>query len=258
MLRLIPALLLLSIGCVRTLVIPLFDGPPVVSAFPELTGKILPSEEFTPSAEIDPEWTSDPGLALREGQEIEIEVGGREGLTRTLQIGVDGTIDFPQAGLIMAVGRTLGGLSEELERRLSRSIRDPQVTIRAPEERYVDVVGMLNYPRRNTFQQRPFIRGAILWAGGYSKLANLGQILVVSPSHGKVMVCDFLTKGGKGQDFVLEHKDVVIVTERYPLDAVTHAREWRLIADFFSGRITRDELVEKIRDLPAPSWKLQE
>ncbi len=257
MFRLIPALLLLPIGCVPVLVIPLFDGAPVVSAFPELTGKILRSEEFTPSPESEPEWTSDPGLALKEGQAIEIKVGGREGLTRTLQIGVDGTISFPQAGLIMAVGRTLGGLREELERRLSRSIRDPRVTIRAPEERHVDIVGMLNYPRRNTFQQRPFIRGAVLWAGGYSKLANLGQILVVSPSHGKVMVCDFLTGGGKGQDFVLEHKDVVIVTERYPADAVTHAREWRLVADFFAGRVTRDDLVEKIRDLPAPPWKLQ-
>ena len=104
MLRLIPALLLLSLGCVPILVIPLFDGAPVVSSFPELTGKILPSEEFTPSPETEQDWTSDPGLALREGQGIEIKVEGREGLTKKLQIGMDGTIDFPQAGLIMAVG----------------------------------------------------------------------------------------------------------------------------------------------------------
>ena len=100
--------------------------------------------------------------------------------------------------------------------------------------------------------------GVITQAGRYSRLANLTQIFVVRPREMNVIVCnlyDFNVKSDDRQNILMVDGDVVVVTRMYPLEHQAYAREWDPIAEYLAGRLTRDGLIQAIKNLPPPSWK---
>jgi polysaccharide export outer membrane protein len=244
-------------GCGPVLELPLFDEPSVLAAHPELRGCLLPVSAYrepadTPSATA---WTEEDARVVKGGETLRIAVEGESDLSRDVRVAPDGSFDFPTVGRIPADGRTVKAVREDLARSLQSRVRTPRVRVMAPREVecVIDVAGKVNQPRMVRAKFRPWLSGAVSMAGGFSKRANLTQILVVRPAEKKVLLCDlyaFSESGESAQNPVLRDGDIVVATELYPPDDRPYAIEWAAVAEFVSGRIDREAFLKRLRESP--------
>jgi polysaccharide export outer membrane protein len=103
--------------------------------------------------------------------QIEIRVWGHDDLTRTVRVGLDGTISFPFVGEVRAQGLTIQQLQGELEKRLGpKYIIDPNVSITVTEfkSQKFFVVGNVNNPGTYPLTKPITVTEAISLAGGLS------------------------------------------------------------------------------------------
>lgn len=115
-----------------------------------------------------------PGLSqedyrLGPEDEIEIQVWGHDDLTRTVRVGLNGTISFPFVGEIKAKGLTIQELQRELEKRLGpKYIIDPRVSIKVTEfkSQKFFVVGNVDKPGTYPLTKPITVVEAISLAGG--------------------------------------------------------------------------------------------
>lgn len=235
--------------------LPLFDEPSVIAAHPDLRGCVLPAPAYrepagSPSAAA---WTEEDSRVVKGGETLRIAVEGEADLSRDVRVAPDGAFDFPTVGRIPADGRTLKIVREEVARSLQSRIRNPRVRVMAPREAecVIDVAGRVNQPRPVRAKVRPWLSGAVSMAGGFSKRANLTQILVVRPAEKKVLVCDlyaFSENGESAQNPVLRDGDIVVATELYPPDDRPCADEWKAVAEFVRGTTDRETFLKRLRD----------
>lgn len=242
--------------------IPLFDEAPLFQAHPEIARQVITADQYQePSSTTEgADWVEEGDRTLAQGDSVRIRVEGQPELTRFLSVLPNGRIDYPGSSSIPAAGRTTAQVREEIRGVLLRNFKDPQVRLELPrreEPAPVDITGMVNHPSAPLFRIPPWLSASVNSANGYSRLANLAQIIIVRPKERIAIVCDqlaFLEDEDRSQNPRVLPDDVVIVTELYP-ETVGYAREWDSIADFLQGRISRAELVSAIRNLPAPPWK---
>ncbi len=108
----------------------------------------------------------------------------------------DGTIDLPVVGRVVAAGRTVDKLEQEIIRQFSfYNAKITQVTVSVAEfgSNKVYINGQVLTPGKYSFAIMPTIWQAILEAGGPLENANLSQLTVVrgsGPDAGKVLAID--------------------------------------------------------------------
>jgi polysaccharide export outer membrane protein len=157
---------------------------------------------------------------LHAGDKIEVSVWKETEMQRpTLPIAPDGRFSFPLAGQIVAAGRTVAEVRQEIETRLKKYIPDPVVTVGVTEVggNVAYVIGQVAKPGSIVMNPQINVLQALSLAGGGTPFAKLDSIIVIRGAGGsgqRVLPFRFSqVSAGKdlNQNILLESGDVVLV-----------------------------------------------
>ena len=157
-----------------------------------------------------------PELTLPAGAERSAEESG-------FLVRGDGTFSYPFIGTVMARGRPVEQIRDELTQRLAQYIPDPQVDVRiaAYNSQAVVVSGEVNAPNRQPLTAVPLsLIEAVNAAGGFTDEADLRAVSV--QRSGQIFTVDmqgFLVGGITQNNPVLRNGDVVNVPRRHAEEA---------------------------------------
>ncbi len=154
------------------------------------------------------------------GDRLEVSVWREEELQREVLVRPDGSFSFPLAGQLMAKGRTVTEIREELESRLARYIPDLVTTVTVVEVsgNSIYVIGQVNEP--GAFVMNPVldVMQALSIAGGTTPFANLKNIRILRREGGgneqtayRFNYTDVAEGRSLEQNILLRSGDVVVV-----------------------------------------------
>ena len=120
---------------------------------------------------------------LGAGDEFSISVWRNSDLNRDVRIPPSGKIDLPLVGEVLAAGKSMTELKNELTESFSRYIIDPKVDISITTARNnkIYVMGEVQNPGVLTLDRRIMVWEALLMAGGLSDDANPQKALLLHP-----------------------------------------------------------------------------
>jgi polysaccharide export outer membrane protein len=152
------------------------------------------------------------------GDQLGIEVWKDPALTRSVVVLSDGTITFPLIGDVVAGGRTVAELRQEIEKRLSVFVPEPVLTMEVKQcnSLFVFVLGRVNTPGRSTVLSTVNVLQALAMAGGLNPFAKRDQIKIFRSRAGKTEILSFdydeVIAGHRlEQNVELSRGDVVVV-----------------------------------------------
>ncbi|WP_236685681.1 polysaccharide biosynthesis/export family protein [Geobacter pickeringii] len=127
------------------------------------------------------------------GDVIGISVWRDDALTKSVVVLPDGKFDFPLVGEVVAGGKTVAQLKEELEKKLSRYISDAQlsVDVKQSNSMLVYVIGRVNSPGRHVLLARTNVLQALAMAGGLNPFASKNDIRIFRNDGGATKMYSF-------------------------------------------------------------------
>ena len=148
---------------------------------------------------------------------LEVSVWQHEDLTRILTVASEGTVSFPLAGTVQAAGLSIGELNEELVKKVSKYIPNPQITVSVREYTglSVSVMGEVLKGGHYTIAGSKTIVDLIADAGGFTRDADLKRVRLIR--GGKSMDVN-LQRALDGKTVtlpVIEPKDIIYVPEKW-------------------------------------------
>lgn len=156
---------------------------------------------------------------------VSINVWGNEELSVEVPVRPDGKISMPLIGDVQAGDRTPAEVSDDIKRRLSAFVRNPNVTVMLTQlnsHQYlsrVRVTGAVETPLSIPYRQGMTVLDAILEAGGVNEFASVNSTKLYRKNEGKTVVYDIklgniLNKGELSTNYYLKPGDIVTVPER--------------------------------------------
>lgn len=148
------------------------------------------------------------------------ELNQPAGSTRTPQeagqrVQADGTFFYPYVGQITAKGRTPEAIRDDLTKRLTQFIPDPQVEVRVAgyKSQAVSVTGEVMAPSRQPLTDVPLtLLDAVDAAGGLTKEADSRRVTLRRGSRSYIVdMQSFLEQGVEANNPILQNGDVVSV-----------------------------------------------
>lgn len=123
----------------------------------------------------------DNAYTVQPGDLLEVSVWKEEDLQRQVLVRPDGGFSFPLAGDIVATGKTVPELREEIAARLKTYIPDLVVTVTVTEIRgnKIYVIGQVNTPGEFIVNPRVDVMQALSMAGGTTAFAALNDIVIL-------------------------------------------------------------------------------
>lgn len=160
----------------------------------------------------------DPAYVIGPEDALEISVWKEDNLKSTTLVRPDGGISFPLAGDLLVAGRTAVQVREELVKRLSRFVPEPEVTVsvvRVSSYR-IYIIGRVNKPGDFTVGRNIDVLQALSLAGGMTPFASESGIQIIRRANGKSVSIPFdysrIRKGGDlSQNITLKSGDVLLV-----------------------------------------------
>lgn len=149
---------------------------------------------------------------------LKVDVFGVEDLQKEVQADASGRFSFPLIGVVEAAGKTPGELEDEIELRLARFVKAPQVNINLDEtvSQVITVEGMVKKPGLYPVVGNMTLVRAIATAGGFDELASLDDVVVFRRVEGQRYAALYNMKAirrGNYEDPDIYPNDVVIVGE---------------------------------------------
>ena len=133
----------------------------------------------------------EPAYKLYPGDQIDIVVSSAPELSRTLTVGPDGRIVMPMTDSIMAAGKPMRQVQDEIKFQLAKQLRDPTVSVtpRAYGPQQIYVGGEVGAPGTYTLPGPIGALEALFMAGGMRDSAKTNQIAVMrrAPNGGMMM-----------------------------------------------------------------------
>ena len=155
---------------------------------------------------------------INPGDLLEISVWKEPDLQRQVLVRPDGAFSFPLSGDIVAVGRTVEAVRQELTTRLESYIPGLVVTVTVAEISGVKiyVIGQVNTPGEFVVNPRVDVIQALSIAGGMTPFAELNGIKILRRRNGKQTILpfrynDIVNGRNLEQNVLLEVGDVVLV-----------------------------------------------
>lgn len=147
-------------------------------------------------------------FVLGPGDVLQISVWKEEMLTREVRVRPDGKISFPLVGDVLAAGKTVPQIQQELQKHLKKYVPDNPVTVILSQLRSlkVYVVGKVLRPGQFVLDEKITVLQALALAGGLNKFADKNDILVLRWKEGRQVSLRFdYSKVSKGQDLSSNH-----------------------------------------------------
>lgn len=155
---------------------------------------------------------------INPGDLLEVSVWKELDLQRQVLVRPDGAFSFPLSGDIVAEGRTVEAVRQDLTTRLSTYIPDLVVTVTVAEihGNKIFVIGQVKTPGVFVVNPRVDVIQALSIAGGMTPFAQVNNIKILRRRNGEQTILDFrYTDIVKGEDLeqnvLLEVGDVVLV-----------------------------------------------
>lgn len=152
------------------------------------------------------------------GDRLEISVWREEELQREVLVRPDGGISFPLAGELLAEGRTVAEIREELQGRLARYIPDLVLTVTVVDVsgNRIFVIGQVANAGSFVMNPELDVMQALSLAGGTTPFASLKDIRILRRQGNRRTAMQFdFTDVARGraleQNIVLQSGDVVVV-----------------------------------------------
>lgn len=161
---------------------------------------------------------ADPAYLLGPEDVVKIAVWRDEQLTQEVVVRPDGMISFPLVGDIVASGRTVEDVRQELITRLNKFMPNPHVTVMVTKimSNKIYVTGRVARPGEFLVGHYTDVLQALSLAGGLTPFAKENDIKVIRREKGEQRVYPFRygdVRNGRGleQNIMLQRGDVVVV-----------------------------------------------
>jgi len=156
---------------------------------------------------------------LHAGDKVEISVWKELELQKPgIVVRPDGKITFPLVGEVLAAGRSVSEIRQEIEDRLKKYIPDPVVTVGVVDVggNVAYVIGQVNKPGSYVMNPAINVLQALSLAGGGNAFAKLDSIIILRNSQSGQRALPFrygAVSAGRdlSQNVTLESGDVVVV-----------------------------------------------
>lgn len=145
-------------------------------------------------------------------------------LSMTLTVRPDGRISTPLVEDTLAAGRTPSELARDIEKSLSKVIRDPVVTVvvggfQGTFSEQIRIVGEAAKPQSVPYRQDMTILDVMIQAGGLTDFADgNGAVLVRGAESGKqyrLRLKDLLKRGDISANVAVKPGDIIIVPQSW-------------------------------------------
>ena len=165
---------------------------------------------------------SDYRYLIGPGDQLNIVVFRNPELSMTVPVRPDGTIAAPLVDNIPAVGKDPSTLARDIEKALSRVIRDPVVNVvvtsfNGPYSEQIRVVGEAARPQVLQYRQKMTLLDVLIAVGGVTEYAdgNSASILRTSEQNKQygVRIRDLLKRGDVSANVEMKPGDVLIIPQ---------------------------------------------
>jgi polysaccharide export outer membrane protein len=155
---------------------------------------------------------------------VNIVVWRNPELSQSVPVRPDGRISTPLVEDLMALGRSPSELAREIERALSKYIRDPIVTVvvtgfQGPFSEQVRVIGEAARPQAVPYRQNMTLLDVMIVVGGLTDFADgNAAVLVRGAENGKrysVRLKDLIKRGDISANVDMKPGDVLIIPESW-------------------------------------------
>jgi polysaccharide export outer membrane protein len=156
--------------------------------------------------------------------QLNVVVWRNPDLSATVTVRPDGRISLPLAENIMAAGRQPADLSREIEKSLSKYIREPVVTVMVNNFQGIStdqirIVGEAARPQSVPFRQNMTLLDVMIQVGGLTDYADgNGAVLVRGAENGKqysLRLKDLLKRGDISANVEIKPGDIIIVPQSW-------------------------------------------
>lgn len=145
-------------------------------------------------------------------------------LSITVPVRPDGRISTPLVEDLLALGRSPSELARDIEKALSRFIRDPVVTVlvtgfQGPYSEQIRIIGEATRPQAIAYRQNMTLLDVMIQVGGLTDFANGNAALLVrGAEQGKqyrVRLHDLIKRGDISANVDVKPGDVIIIPQSW-------------------------------------------
>ncbi|MBP1750578.1 MAG: polysaccharide export protein [Deltaproteobacteria bacterium] len=152
------------------------------------------------------------------GDVLDIALWRDDALVRQVTVLTDGNISFPLIGEVMAAGKTITQLKQEISAKLTEFVPDPvlSIEVKQPNSMIVYVIGRVNNQNRFPVSGNVTVLQALSIAGGLTPFASGNKIKIMREEKGKTLILPFkydevLQGKNVEQNITLKRGDVIVV-----------------------------------------------
>jgi polysaccharide export outer membrane protein len=159
------------------------------------------------------------------GDSLEMFVWGNPEVSRTVSVRPDGKISMPLVEDLPATGKTAYQLAREMEKELSKYIRNPLVTVivqsfTGPYSEQIRVVGEASKPQALSYKENMSLLDLMIVVGGTTQYAAGNRAQVIRNVNGvqqtfRVRIDDLIKDGDISANVNVLPGDIIIIPEAY-------------------------------------------
>jgi len=166
--------------------------------------------------------TSNYKYIIGPGDTLNIVVWRNPELTTTVPVRPDGKIAAPLVEDMQAMGKDAATLSRDIEKALSKYIRDPVVTVVVttfvgPYSEQIRVVGEATKPQVLPYKQKMTLLDVMIAVGGMTDFADGNSASILRTAEGNkqysVRIADLVKRGDVSANVEMQPGDVVIIPQ---------------------------------------------
>ena len=168
--------------------------------------------------------SSDYRYLIGPGDTVNIVVFRNPDLSMTVPVRPDGKIAAPLVEDLPAIGKDSTTLARDIEKALSKFIRDPVVTVVVtsfvgPYSEQIRVVGEAAKPQVLSYKQKMTLLDVMIAVGGVTDFADGNAASILRTSEGNkqysVRIKDLLKRGDVSANVEMKPGDVVIIPQSW-------------------------------------------
>ena len=181
-----------------------------------VAGQLLPAPDTTSAS-----GAYEGGTDYRIGAQdlLEVSVFGVDELTQEVRVNSNGQISLPLVGAVMAGGRTIPELEQDIAAKLTEGyLQNPQVSVFVKEftSQRVTLGGAVKKPGIYPITGKTTLLQAVAMAEGVTELADLGAVVLFRTIDGKRMAAVYDINeitGGRMEDPQVYGDDIVVIEQ---------------------------------------------
>lgn len=166
--------------------------------------------------------TADYNYLVGPGDNLNIIVWRNPELSMTVPVRPDGKVTTPLVDELIAQGKTSSQIARDVEKSLSKFVRDPIVTVIVtsfvgPYSEQIRVVGEAAKPQFLPYKQKMTLLDVMIAVGGLTDFADGNAASILRASEGDkqygVRIKDLIKRGDMSANVEMKPGDVVIIPQ---------------------------------------------